>query len=100
MERLTILVSGMVAGVPGQGGATWAVLQYVLGLKRLGHDVYLVEPVAPQAVPASAPYFQRVVSEFGIQATSTQLVQGKRETLGLSYERVLGIARRADVLLN
>ena len=34
-----ILVAGMVAGVPGQGGATWAVLQYVLGLRRLGHDV-------------------------------------------------------------
>ena len=40
-----ILLSGMVAGVPGHGGATWAVLQYVRGLRRLGHDVVLVEPV-------------------------------------------------------
>src|SRR5207237_379477 len=30
---------------PGQGGASWAVLQYVLGLRRLGHEVVLVEPV-------------------------------------------------------
>jgi hypothetical protein len=37
----------MVAGVPRQGGATWAVLQYLLGLRRLGHRVTLVEPVDP-----------------------------------------------------
>jgi hypothetical protein len=43
-ERLRILVAGMVAGVPGHGGATWAVLQWVLGLRGLGHDVLLVEP--------------------------------------------------------
>src|SRR6266571_3823047 len=97
---LSILVSGMLSGVPNQGGATWAVLQYILGLKRLGHDVYFVEPIAPEAVPASTPYFRGVVSEFGIAETSTQLVRGKRETLGLSYERVLEIARSADLLLN
>jgi hypothetical protein len=34
----------MVATDPGQGGATWAVLQYVLGLDRLGHEVWLVDP--------------------------------------------------------
>src|SRR3982751_346923 len=43
--RLTLIVSGMVAGHPGHGGAAWAVLQYVLGLKELGHDVYLIEPL-------------------------------------------------------
>jgi hypothetical protein len=36
----------MLAGDPGQGGATWAILQYLHGLRRLGHDVLLVEPVA------------------------------------------------------
>ena len=41
---MRILVSGMVAAVPGQGGATWAVLQYVLGLRRLGHEVVVVDP--------------------------------------------------------
>jgi hypothetical protein len=29
---MRILVSGMLAGDPHQGGASWAVLQYVLGL--------------------------------------------------------------------
>src|SRR5438034_598366 len=27
----------MIAAVPHQGGATWAVLQYLLGFRRLGH---------------------------------------------------------------
>ena len=37
---------------PRQGGATWAVLQYVLGLRALGHDVLLVEPVERAAALA------------------------------------------------
>src|SRR5687768_15547456 len=73
--RLTILLSGMIAADPQQGGATWAVLQYVLGFRRLGHDVFFVEPVAAKAVrPAGSPlaasdnaaYFRRVVADFGL----------------------------------
>ena len=52
MEKMTIIVSGMVAADPHQGGATWAVLQYVLGLRGLGHEVVLIEPLTP---PKSAP---------------------------------------------
>jgi len=44
-SKPTILVSGMIAAHPWQGGATWAVLQYVLGFRRLGYEVYLVEPI-------------------------------------------------------
>jgi hypothetical protein len=46
-----ILVAGMVAAHPFQGGATWAVLQYVRGLEQLGHEVWLVDPgpVTPEA---------------------------------------------------
>src|SRR4051794_17020197 len=75
MDRLRILLSGMVAADPGQGGATWAVLQYVLGLRRLGHHVTLVEPVPRASLrPAgaglrdseNAAYFREVVGEFGL----------------------------------
>src|SRR5205085_2245788 len=51
-----IVAAGMVSDVPGQGGATWAVLQYVLGLRRLGHDVVLIEPV--RSLERSARYFR------------------------------------------
>jgi aminoglycoside phosphotransferase len=41
---MIILVAGMVAADPHQGGATWAVLQYVRGLEQLGHEAWLVDP--------------------------------------------------------
>jgi glycosyltransferase involved in cell wall biosynthesis len=107
--KLTILLSGMIAGVPHQGGATWAVLQYLLGFKRLGHHVYFVEPVEeaalrPAGVPLarseSAAYFQRVMADFGMGQTSALLLAGTNRTVGVSYERLREIARRADVLVN
>src|SRR6187431_420181 len=48
--KLNIIVSGMIAADPYQGGATWAVLQYVLGFCRLGHSVHFLEPVKPQSL--------------------------------------------------
>lgn len=107
--KLTILVSGMIAGVPRQGGATWAVLQYLLGFRRLGHDVYFVEPVAesalrperaPLARSTSAAYFRRVTNDFGLAESSALLLAGTRETTGLPYEQLRGVAERADVLIN
>lgn len=42
-SRLRILVTGLIAQHPTLGGVTWDYLQYVLGLHRLGHDVYYFE---------------------------------------------------------
>lgn len=93
----TIVLSGMVAADPHQGGATWAVLQYALGLERLGHDVTLVEP-APSAGPATVGYFEQVIAEFGLSAAL--LVDRSRETVGLSYEDLHRRASEAELLLN
>jgi glycosyltransferase involved in cell wall biosynthesis len=107
--KLTILLSGMIAGVPHQGGATWAILQYLLGFKRLGYNVHFIEPVEQAALrPAGVPlarsdnaaYFRRVMAEFGMGQTSALLLAGTQRTVGLSYERLREIARRADVLVN
>jgi hypothetical protein len=108
-RKLSILFSGMAAGDPGQGGATWAVLQYVLGLRRLGHEVCLVEPVKREKLrPAgaalgnttSAAYFQAVAQGFGLERSSALLLAGTRETVGLPYDELRAFARRADVVFN
>lgn len=39
-----ILLADTIPRETGHGGAVWAVLQYVLGLRRLGHEVHLVDP--------------------------------------------------------
>jgi phosphotransferase family enzyme len=71
VTRLRILVGGMLAGNPNQGGASWAVLQYVLGLERLGHQVELLDPVVDPS-PVVKAYFRKLVEEFGISAHLTR----------------------------
>src|SRR5215813_1668135 len=107
--KRTILVSGMIGADPCQGGATWAVLQYVLGLRQLGHDVYLVEPISGKVLrptdrglagSENADYFTSVVTEFDLVNHAALLAEGAKETCGLSYHQLETIARRADVLIN
>ncbi len=107
--KLTILLSGMIAAVPHQGGATWAVLQYLLGFKRLGHEVYFVEPVEEGALrpagtslthTANAAYFRQVVSDFGLKQNSALLLASTRQTVGLPYDRLRQVAHRAHILVN
>jgi hypothetical protein len=98
-----IIVSGMVAGDPFQGGASWAVLQYVLGLRRLGHDVTLIEEwTSPDrlADTPSASYFQQVVERFGLEDSAALLRAGTTETVGVPYTRLRELAAGADLLLN
>ena len=108
-QKQTIVFSGMIAADPHQGGATWAVLQYLLGLQRLGHEVCFIEPIqeaalqpksADLAASENANYFREVVSAFGLEKNSALLLAGTQRTVGLPYEDLLQIARRADVLIN
>jgi hypothetical protein len=85
-ERLRVLVAGMVAGDPNQGGAAWAVLQYVLGLRRLGHHVYLVEPVEKPS-DETRDYFDAVVKPFGVDG---ELLTEPRQLEG--FDVVLNIS--------
>jgi hypothetical protein len=107
--KLTILLSGMIAGDPYQGGATWAVLQYLLGFKRLGHAVYFIEPLKHKDMrptgatldgSVNAAYFRQVMEEFKLTESSALLLAGTRETVGLPYARLRDVARRADLLIN
>jgi hypothetical protein len=108
-DKPTILVTGMIAAVPRQGGWTWAVLQYLLGLKQLGHEVIFCELMDQQAVrPAAVPleqsenaaYFRQVMADFGLTETAVLLLDGTRQTVGLSHAALKVAARRADMLVN
>jgi len=99
----------MMAANPYQGGATWAVLQYVLGFQPLGHDVFVVEPVETDALrpvgsslaeSVNASYFRQVAAEFGIEDRAALLLAGGEETVGLSYGELRRVAQRADLLIN
>jgi hypothetical protein len=99
----------MVAGTPGQGGAAWAVLQYLLGFRRLGHEVIFVEPVTHQALAprgvrledsANAAYFRQVMTAFGFERQSALLLEGTNTTVGVDYEELRRRAQAAGVLMN
>ena len=84
--------------MPGQGGATWAVLQYVLGLGRLGHDVLLVDEAArPPATPTRAgTYFARGRrAQFGLEGRAALLTGGDAATVGMPYAEAAGVRARA-----
>jgi hypothetical protein len=98
---LSVVVSGMVAGTLAQGGASWAVLQYVVGLARLGHRVHLVEPVDGEDVgrSPSARYARDVMRSVGLDGRWC-LLGSDGSTAGLSYDDVVDVAGEADLLIN
>jgi hypothetical protein len=108
MSRLSIVIAGMVAAQPGQGGAAWAVLQYVLGLAALGHEVTLVDPATVSAETddaafdrsAAADFFRRLTADFGLDGAAALLRAGTRTTVGLPHAALVERAGRADLLIN
>lgn len=106
---MKVVVSGMLARVPGQGGLVWVVMQWVLGLQRLGHEVLLVEPLgrsdltpdgATLEASENARFFDDAVRYFGLRDTAALLLSGTTDAVGMSYERLRREARGADLLLN
>ena len=96
---MRIIFSGMLAGVPHNGGATWAVLQYLLGFRRLGHDVLFVEPV-DALTPENVSYFEAVVSAYGLEGNASLLESGGSDSAGVPYSRLREWARAALLARN
>src|SRR2546425_3319030 len=108
-SAIRIVVSGMIAPDPYQGGAAWAVLQYVLGLRALGHDVYLVEPIPRSSfrpggsslgATTNAAYFLEVAARFGLTDRAALLQHGTNQTVGLSYAALVDATRHCELLIN
>jgi hypothetical protein len=83
-RSLNPLVSGRIAATPGQGGAAWAVLQYVVGLHRLGHRVDLVELVRPdELLPSGATL---------VGSTNMAYLVSAMESVGMGDRWAIGLA--------
>src|SRR5204863_5865674 len=76
--RRTIVLAGSLAQKPHQGGFTWVFLQYLLGFKRLGWDVLLLDRLEPEmcldesgaGIPversANVQYLHDVMTTYGL----------------------------------
>jgi hypothetical protein len=94
---LRIVIAGRLAAAPGQGGAAWAVLQWVLGFASLGHQVFLVEPLmAPSR--RQRRYFRDVVRRFELGRSAAILDRGR--WLGVAGDSVQRAVEQADILVN
>ena len=97
---LRIVLGAMVASVPGHGGATWAALQYALGLRALGHDVLVVDEVhAPGDAAARERALRELAGAFGLEGR-VALLTGGRASLGLPFAEAQAFAAGADLLVN
>ncbi|HVQ74827.1 MAG TPA: hypothetical protein VMT79_04730, partial [Candidatus Binatia bacterium] len=108
-----ILLSGSIAGHPmGYGGNTWAFLQWVLGFRRLGFDVYYVEErrasecmdetltPAPLMQSANARYFRHIMERYDLGDRAALLEAGSPAHVGLSREEIATVAGDVDLFLN
>ncbi len=81
----------------------------MLGLRRLGHEVHVVDPVPPDRLrplgvafeaSANAAYFRDVVRDFGLDNSASMLLAGTTESIGASHEQLRRFAARCDMLIN
>lgn len=115
-SRLRIVVSGLIAQHPTLGGVTWDYLQYVLGLSRLGHEVYYFEDsgewpynldggasgndwVARQP-DRNAAHLAAVLERFGLGDRWAWRFAVDGRWLGLPDARRREVLETADLLLN
>jgi hypothetical protein len=108
----TVIVGGALANKPLNGGEAWVRLTWTLGLRRLGHQVCLVEQIAPEhcvddrgtrvdfASSINRAYFERVTGEFGLEGSACLVCGDGSETAGLDYPELLDRAADADLLVN
>src|SRR6058998_4074775 len=95
-----------VASFPDGGGHFWVYLQYALGLRRLGCEVYWLEQLRPVRDPNRRAYlistFQNRMKQFGFEGRTLlyDTVDGQPCFVGNTRSDAEAVLRRADVLLN
>lgn len=109
-SRLRIIVTGLIAQYP-LGGVTWDYIQYVLGLKRLRHDVYYIEdtglwPYNPvegglaKDCTFNVKYIAGIMSRFGLTDKWAYRFPWQSQWFGMKESKRLEIIKSADLLIN
>lgn len=112
MKRKRLIVMGFMASCP-ISGVIWQHLHYIIGLQRLGHDVYYIEdsarhPYDPERgawLPEfgyAAKVMRDLAARFQFEDRWSFCARylGPHETAGLPRQAVLDLYRDADAILN
>jgi hypothetical protein len=109
-ERPLAVIAGSVAQGSSYGGHVWVFLNYLLGLRRIGFDVLLVDRLEPEMigapsasqVPASRA-LRRVIDameRFDLSDCFAVLDAAGNTIAGAAREEVIARASRSEFLLN
>jgi hypothetical protein len=106
---MTIIIAGTI-GLSGLGGQAWAVLQYLLGLRALGHDVYYLEDCGRSSwvfiweneewtheLDYPAAYVNACLEPFGFG--KRWIYRDNYRSLGVPLAEFRDICARADLLI-
>ena len=110
MKKLKIIVGGYIGLYP-TGGATWDYIQYPLGLKLLGHEVYYIEDTGQYPIfqkekdawddaSGCVQYLKETMEYFGLKDNWCYRDVASGKCFGMSLEKVLRICKTADVFIN
>jgi hypothetical protein len=107
-----LVVSGALANKPLNGGEAWVRLNYILGFRKLGFDVYFIEEIQPEICrdefgqPSSfessvnLSYFKEVTETFGLAGRTALLCGADGHGYGLCGNELLDVCASACLLLN
>ena len=112
MKRKRIVVMGFMGGMP-IAGVIWQHIHYIVGLQRLGHEVYYIEdsariPYNPETFEVNVEFdyatkiLGRLADEFSFQDRWSYCARYLKETptAGLSLKKIRELYRDADAVLN
>ena len=109
---MKIIVGGDISHHTDRPGAFETMIAYVLGLMRLGHDVYVFDDVNPKRCFDSnfeqVPFqewdgrrkLEVLLKAYGVWPRFCMIYNGGEETYGLSFDEALRLAKSADLLFN
>ena len=107
---MRIIVTGLIAQYP-LGGVAWDYFQYVLGVARLGHDVYYIEdtgqwPYNPmegggaKGCDFNVRYLADLMSRYGLDSKWAYRFPWKSQWFGMADGVRKDIVASADLLIN
>jgi glycosyltransferase involved in cell wall biosynthesis len=104
-----VAVAGSVAQRPRRGGHAWVFLNYLLGLRKLGHEVFFVDRLTTEMVGAEeqdvhrspqAGWLDQMMATIGFDNDYFLLVDGPASKPASTRDHLLDRLRRTDLLIN
>jgi hypothetical protein len=103
LSRETIVLAGALAQRPGHGGHAWVFLQYLLGFRRLGYEVFFIDWLdgdTPAQRTAGLRWLDDVMSGFGLGDCYALIDKTTGAVYGAGRGEVRERLRRTPALLN